>query len=246
MRINDENKSMDMEVRDINYILPAYVRSYLFYSKNEMPEKIIFPMFPSVAMVDANRQSITIPIEYVPPLDAVAVEIAEDGKSVAEVTPAQEAALDEKDEEIKKLKAEVAELTPAPEDLIRQQEENAQQAADEAADNILEIETEPDTEVSPAKAAFAEPIKVEAEEKPDGSVTTTFTAPVRQPKQPPGGDIGPGLPLSDMHPRDRTDQIRTARDLTEGPEIDEAVEKEFDKTVSRDEQGRPVVEDTDG
>ncbi|GAH64781.1 unnamed protein product [marine sediment metagenome] len=102
MRINAESKSVDMEARDINYILPAYVRSYLFYSKNELPEKIIFPMFPSVIV-----QGKEITIEYVPPLDQLAVEIAQDGSNIAEVTPAQEAVLDEKDEEIKKLKADL-------------------------------------------------------------------------------------------------------------------------------------------
>ena len=55
MRINQENKSLDMEARDLNYILPAYVRSYLFYSKNEMPAKIIFPMLASVNVLGADR-----------------------------------------------------------------------------------------------------------------------------------------------------------------------------------------------
>lgn len=257
MRINEENKSIDIEVRDINYILPAYVRSYQFYSKNEMPTKIVFPMFPSVRVGD-----IEIPIEYISPLDPVAAEIAEDGKSVAEVTPEQEAILDEKDEENKRLRAEVeslttneqggeeggtqipepefvavpedekvegltpeeesyelakADLTPAPEDLIRQQEEAAL----------------PDESVSPAKAAFAEP------DKPAVPAIDHD----RIPKQPPGGDIGPGLGLSDMHARDRRDQVQTARDLIEEPAIDESEEKDFDKEVKRDGQGRPVIED---
>ena len=149
MRVNQENKSVDMEVRDINYILPAYVRSYMFYSKNEMPEKIVFPMFPSVLV-----QGKEIPIEYVAPDSPMAVEIKEDGKEVAEVTPEQEATLDEKDDRIKELKEEV--LTPTPEDLIRQNEETIQQLEDETADAKLEVDTDIPEEVSPARAAFAE------------------------------------------------------------------------------------------
>ena len=233
MRINSENKSMDMESRDINYILPAYVRSYLFHSKNEMPEKIIFPMFQSVKVDDK-----VIPIEYVPPLDEVATEIANDGSNVAEVTSAQEATLDEKDEEIKRLKAQVSTLEttgeaqelvedikengmtiiPAPEDLIRQQEESA-------------IPEEPEP-ASKAKAAF----KVD----PD---PTHQPAPDRKPTQTPGGDIGPGAGLSDMGPRGRQDQVRTARDLLDEPDIDETKEKDFDQEVSRGDDGKPVVED---
>ena len=124
MRINSDNKTMDIEARDINYILPTYVRSYQFYSKNELPTKIIFPMFVSV-----KAAGVDIPIEWVPPLDPVAVEIGKDGSNVAEVTEEQEAALDKKDAEIKRLRAEVEELAknqplkPAPEDLVRQEQE---------------------------------------------------------------------------------------------------------------------------
>lgn len=232
MIIDDKEKQILMEARDINYILPAYVRSYLFYSKNELPEKIIFPMFPSVLV-----QGKEIPIEYVSPLDAVAVEIAKDGTGVAEVTPEQEATLDEKDEKIRLLREEVAILsaskpevvTPAPEDLVRQQEETA---AEEYEAEHGDTPRRPEGSVSPAKAAFA---KAES--------TITPSPADRQPKQPPGGDIGPGLGLSDTHARDRRDQTRTARDLMEEPNINEAEEKEFDQTVSRDEEGRPVVED---
>ena len=252
MQIDDKHKQMLIEARDINYILPAYIRSYQFYSKNEIPTKIIFPMFVSV-----RAAGVDIPIEWVPPLEAIAVEIAKDGEIVAEVTPEQEAAIDDKEAETEALKAKMAELTeppapvneyylkwseegltpeeqtyeaakadqptPAPEDLIRQQEENAQQAADEAADNILEIETESKTE-SPAKTAFAQPDRI--------------------PKQPPGGDIGPGQPLSDMGARDSRDQIQTAKDLAEEPEIEGTAEKPFGKEITRGEDGEPIVEDS--
>jgi len=244
MRINSENKSMDMEARDINYILPTYVRSYLFYSKNEMPSRIIFPMFPSVKV-----GGVDIPIEYVHPLDKIAVEITEDGKDVAEVTPEQEAALDAKDNEIADLKAQIAKLettpeAPAPEDITRQQQE----------DKI------PDEPPPPARAAFTEAAeerietagkftgesvhKVEKEryEEKDRQIQEMSSA-FRQPKQPPGGDIGPGSSLSDMHPRDGRDQTRTARDLLPEPDIAEAEEKPFEKEIKRGEDGKPIVED---
>jgi len=229
MRVNQENKSVDIEQRDINYVLPAYVRSYLFYSKNEMPEKIIFPMFSSVLV-----QGKEIPIEYVPPLDAIAVEIAKDGAEVVEVTPEEEAALDEKDDRVKQLKEEVATL------------ETGHLSSEFT--NIQEVDKEGD-EMSPAKAAFAEHIAEElatgtdatGSEYPEPEAEAVPPTTDRQPKQPPGGDIGPGSALSDMQARDRRDQIRTTRDLMEEPDIDEAEEKEYEKPISRDEEGKPVV-----
>lgn len=207
MIVNSTQEQMEMEARDINYILPSYATNYLFISKNKMPKRIIFPMFPSVRIGNTD-----VPIEYVPPISPVATEITQDGSNVPEVTEAQETALDEKDERIKGLLADIeemkgeAEVTPAPEDLIRQQEE-------------ADIPVESDT---PA---------VEA------------TQTDRQPIQPPGGDIGPGQGPSDMHPRDRRDQTRMARDLASEPDIEESKEKEFEKTISRDALGRPIVED---
>ncbi len=174
-------------------------------------------MFPSV-----DIGGLVIPIEYVPPLDPIAIEITRDGSNVAEVTEEEEARIDAKDAEIKVLREQIAELT-----------EVEVSGAEEDGTTY----TDPPT--SPARAAFAEP-------KVDSKVeSVTLPEPDHQPKQPPGGDIGTGLPLSDMHSRDRRDLARTKADLREGPSIDGAQEKEFDKKVSRDEQGRPVVEDSE-
>ncbi len=238
MRINQENKSVDMEARDINYILPAYIRSYQFFTKGENPERIIFPMFPSV-----KADGKDIPIEYVPPLDAIAVEIAEDGKAVAEVTPAQEAELDEKDEKIKGLQDEIKRLTEG------EPETPLPDTPDEAVEKAAEIglkRVEDMSIESPAKAAFAkdagEPkgTPIEIAKSHPGRLKVD---PDRKPRQPPAGDIGTGQPLSDMHARDRRDQARTAKDLVEEPDISEAEVKDFDKTVSRDDKGKPIVED---
>ena len=256
MRINPENKSLDMEHRDINYILPPYIRNYMFMNKNEMPEKIIFPMFASV-MAGGKE----IPIEYIAAESPVAVEIAEDGAAVPEITPAQEAVLDERDEEIKRLKAEVEALTitggrgedevggttdvtpeepaitPAPEDLVRQQEEYEAEHGD--------APRRPEGSVSPAKAAFAHAAEERIETATPYAKTATELAKEaeRIPKQPPGGDIGAGQSPSDMHPRDARDQAMTAKALQPEADISEAEEKPFEKEIKRDEAGKPIVED---
>jgi len=239
MRINVENRSVDMERRDISYILPAYVRSYMFYSKNEMPERIIFPMFPSVTV-----QGKEIPIDYVPPLDAIAVEIAQDGADIAEVTPEEEAALDEKEDRIKELKAEVESLTQTERGEERLGGNQKQSGSNQASS---QSSAQKGSKVSPARAAFAtEEGDTTSKDKATQKAPKTPKASLkhdRQPKQPPGGDIGPGLPLSDTHARDRRDLVRTARDLVDEPDIDEAEEKEYEKPISRDEEGKPLVED---
>ena len=238
MRINDENKSVDMEQRDINFTMPPYIRNYQFLNKNELPDKIIFPMFQSVNIQGADGKMHLIAIEYIAPDSPVAVEIAKDGAGIQEITPAQEVVLDEKDEEIKRLKAEVAALTPTGrggEDevggtTILSDEELAKlpnpidslQIDVEKADGIVVT-----LDSSPARAAFAE---------------TTSPEP-RIPKQPPGGDIGPGQPLSDTHPRDSRDQTMTAKALQPEAEIKEEEEKPFEKKITRDETGKPIVED---
>lgn len=239
MRINSENKSMDMEARDINYILPAYIRSYLFYTKNKMPERIIFPMFSSVRF-----DGIDVPIDYLPPLDPVTIEITQDGSNVAEVTPAQEAEIDTKDEEIKKLRAELdsirAKQTERGEVGVLGSTEGGTpetelEAAESDAMHTSGLEdSKPDTtaKASKAKAAFA-----------TNEVAAKLVVPDRKPKLPPGGDIGPGAPLSDMHPRDNRSEKRMKADLMEEPDIDEGNEKVYEKEISRDEQGRPVVKE---
>jgi len=112
MRVNIDAKTVDMEARDINYILPAYIQLYLFTSKNQDPDKIVFPMFLSVP--HPSKPGVHVPIEWVPMTDPRVAEIAEDGSIVPEVTPEQEAALDAKDENVKELKQQVADsVSPA-------------------------------------------------------------------------------------------------------------------------------------
>ncbi|KKN19275.1 hypothetical protein LCGC14_0947400 [marine sediment metagenome] len=226
MRINQPNKSMDMEVRDINYMLPQYVRQYLFFCKNEDPEKIIFPMFLSIP--HPTKPGVMVPIEWISPTDPVAIEIAQDGSNILEVTPEQETIIDKKEDETKVLKAELAEAaTLAPEDLIRQQEEAALPDEPEP-EPIVEV---PKDEPSPSAAKVA--FNVGTDQPPSD----------RQPKQPPGGDLGPGAGPDGMGKRDDRDQINTKRDLIDGPDIEGAEEKPFDKEIKRDDKGNPIVED---
>lgn len=242
MRANKEEEQMEMEARDFNYILPAYTRAYLFLNQNIMPKRIIFPMFPSVKVGDQ-----TIPIEYVPFIDPRVTEIVEDGADVPEVTPAQEAALDEKDDRIKELKAEiatlekdtqVADLTPAPEDILRQEQEAEGQHEDPDG-KFLDA-----PEQSKAKAAFAEESTEASSAFTIDPDLTHKPPPDRTPNQPPGGDIGPGQGLSDMQARSRDDLVRTKRDLLEAKEdANEDEEKEYEKKVTRGEDGKPVVEE---
>lgn len=204
MIVDDKNRQMLIEPRDLNYILPAYIRTYLFYAKNEMPDRILFPMLHSVSF-----GSIQVPIEWVPEISPVVDEIVREGSIVPEVTAEQEAALDEKDEEIKRLKIQMAELKS-------------------------EAESRRETGMLPSTKKAAE--------KSDTTKTDTSTLAGRKPKLPPGGDIGPGLSLSDMRGRDRGDQKRTRMDLAESPDVDESAEVPFDKEIRRDETGKPIVE----
>ena len=112
MRVNTDRKTVDVEVRDVNYILQAYVRSYLFASRNEDPVEIIFPMYPTVP--HPTKPDITIPVKWMPATDQVAAEIAEDGKDIPEVTPEEEAALDTKDDIAKEVKGQTEDIKKNP------------------------------------------------------------------------------------------------------------------------------------
>lgn len=82
MRINIANKSIDIEPRDINFIVDAYAANYYFFSKGQIPQAITLPMYAK-----AHTRYGDIPIAFVPDVDSVAVEIIEDGKSIPEATP---------------------------------------------------------------------------------------------------------------------------------------------------------------
>lgn len=110
MRINDKNQTIDMEARDLNFIMPAYIRSYQYYMKGEDPKEIIFPMFPSAL----SASGVWIPIRYIEPTSSLAGEIAKDGSDVPEVTEDEEEKLDAKDEAAKEVKEQIVEPEEKP------------------------------------------------------------------------------------------------------------------------------------
>jgi hypothetical protein len=108
MRINIENKSMDIEARDINFIIDQYAINYKFASRNTPLECIVIPMFAV-----AKTRYGDIPIQFVPDISNYAKELAEDGKTVVEATPEQtdeiakeDAKMQQATKEIKKAFAE--------------------------------------------------------------------------------------------------------------------------------------------
>jgi len=190
MIVSTMRKQMQMEARDINYALGAYVLSYLYASHNEDPKEIIFPKFPAVP--HPRIPGVLIPIKYVEVDEPIVQEIIEDGKDIPE-TPIEEVP---RDEEI--AKEEVAEATEKVEDLIEQVKELKEEQTSE--------------ELSPARAALAK-AKAAAEQTD------------RQPKMPPGGDIGVGHP-DGMGGRDVGFDRKIARDLKPEAKVDESKELE--------------------
>lgn len=84
MRINQENQSMDIEIRDLNFIIDQYAINYKFATKNAPLERVIIPMFGT-----AKTRYGEIPIEFVPDVSGYVKELVEDGKAVAEASPQQ-------------------------------------------------------------------------------------------------------------------------------------------------------------
>lgn len=105
MRVDNERGSLDIERRDITYILPAYIRLYLFQTRNVEPKVITIPMFSSIA-----HNGKVYPIEYVPEDSPIALEIQQDGEDIPEPTPESEAVADEKEKTYDELQTQVKEL----------------------------------------------------------------------------------------------------------------------------------------
>lgn len=183
MRTSIERKTMDLEARDTNYWLQAYLINYLFVSQNEDPVKAIIPMFPSFP--HPRKPGVMIPIEWVEPDSPVAAEIAEDGGGI----PAAE--------------------MPVPEEVV----------------------VKPDSEPIWMKSAGDSVHHVEAgryKAKDDRiqqakNIITKTTSLDRQPKMPPGGDIGAGHP-DGLSSRDARLEHQIARDLAPESDVDESKE----------------------
>jgi len=218
MRVNREEKAIDIERRDINYILPAYIRAYLFYNNNEDPEKIVFPMFRSVPHPVKN--GVEIPIEWVPDDSPVATEIASDGNNIPEATPETEAEADKKEEDYDALKARIAELE------------------DEAAKGKPEVTDQPDNppDISPAKAAFAKQV---VSEPAIAEVSKNQPTPERlAAAKAPDTVLPPGTPSDYGGSRDKRDQRRVAKDIAPEKDIKEEEEIEIGSITEIKEPGK--------
>jgi len=233
MRIDLNRKSMDMERRDINYILPSYIRMYLFQARNEDPEVITFPMFKEVP--HPNKPGVMIPVNYVPELSDIAVEIAEDGAYIAETTPESEAEADMLEEqyrqtveqidavqaEIKEItEADVQELSPAQKMLQEQESSFDALYTDEEVNNMMIMGDEVDEEYEVAKAdiGIATP----------ATIDPPTPERLAQAKMPPGGALPPGTPSDYGGRREAGLQKLIANDLKPEREVNEAEEVETD------------------
>jgi len=243
MRVNREEKAIDIERRDINYILPAYIRAYLFYNNNEDPEKIVFPMFRSVP--HPHKPGVEVPIEYIPDDSPVAVEIAKDGDNIPETTPEAEAEADKKEEEYNTMKARIAEL----EDEVAEAKGEPEYAT---PPDIGGNDAPSSKDVSPAKAAFAKQI---AEELATGTEATGNEYAKPEPaiaevseNQPtperlaaakaPDTVLPPGTPSDYGGSRDKRDQRRVAKDIAPEKDIKEEEEIEIGSITEIKEPGK--------
>ena len=82
MRINISNKSIDIEERDINFIMDSFAVSYTFHSKGVKPDVIVIPMFAK-----AKTRYGDIDIQFVPSMSEMAIDIIQDGNDIAEIKP---------------------------------------------------------------------------------------------------------------------------------------------------------------
>ena len=214
MRVNEQTKSMDIEARDVNYILPSYIRLYLFQTRNVDPEKIIFPMYRSVP--HPFKKEVMIPIEYVPDDSPVAVEIMRDGSNVTEATEETETAADKKEKDYDAAQKKIREL----EEALR------------IANSLSTADTTEEPAVSPAKAAFA------AQEQPEPAISgenkNLQPTPDRVAKaKTPSHILPPGTASDYGGKRDSRDQKQIAKDLRPEKEINEEEEKEDNDLVKR-------------
>jgi len=237
MRVNQENKSVDIERRDVNYILPAYVRLYLFQSQNQDPEKIVFPMYRSVP--HPTKPGVEIPIEYIPDDSPVAVEIKEDGQNIPEPSVESEAKADEKEKDYNATKEKIAEMEAEIAKARKDEVAELEPPDQGLSDKDLEAQN-----LSPARAALAEQRKA-AESKPEKPESAIAGESPDQPTaerlatlKTPSIVLPPGTPTDYGGSRDKKDERRIAKDLAPSVDINEDEEIE-DKSgvVERAKQG---------
>lgn len=237
MRVNTENKSMDIEPREINFVLDSLLVQYMFISRNQLPEVITFPTYQT-----AKTRWGEIRIQWVPDVSEIAKDIVEDGKHIPEVTPEQEAELDRRDDEIRDLRQKIAQLEAGKPEVVESDESVAEVKRPIA--EMFESESPTPDDLPPTRPPMSEML---------GQATPT-PAPFRiGPDQPPVGRV-PRMPA---HPAEGgPDEMQTRSvgmdrlipsDLILGDDLDEgAPEKPYDKVVKKDSEGGITIEEAEG
>jgi hypothetical protein len=219
VRINDKDETMDMEARDFNYILPAYVRAYMYYQKNELPKAIIWPMFRSVP--NPLNPAETIPVIYVELESERAKDISQDGAEIPEATEEVIAKADEEEDRIKALTDKIEEL-----------EKELQERPDmfEIAKNSVNI---PEIEDIETESTIGNP-----------NFDINSLPPMKEGRTPKLPDH-PAVGSPDgMQSRDARADSLIKKDLMIGDDLGEdESEVPYEKNISRDADGNPVVED---
>lgn len=222
MIVNLEDKSMEIEPRDVNYTLAAYARMYLFQSKNESPERIVMPMFESIPHPYNAGES--IPIVYVPDTSPEALRIVQDGGNVPETTPESEAEADEKEAEYETMKARIAELENMVNGAMLSPEEQAEKSLNApepiSPARAMLAEQEAETQLEPETSTEDEAAREEA-------IASIQPTPERlAAAKAPDVVLPPGTATDYGGSRSAADQKRIARDLLPEPDIEE--DKEID------------------
>lgn len=243
MRANVDQEKMEMESRDLNYILPAYVRSYMYISKNIDPTEIIFPMFESCP--HPFKPGVTIPIRYVPALSPEALEITVDGQDVPEAKVEEEPVIEKVEppeigDHIEEEKIAEADVAAEAEDLksdmthLTEPLELEPVPEDEVVDGLTEEE-----EMYEAAGATFEVDNTPKE--PTFKVGDNPPPPDRVAKQPEKPATGSP---DEMQSRDKRADQQIAKDIAVDKPLDESKgQKAFDKTLTKGEDGEPKVEE---
>lgn len=210
-------KQMEMERRDIYYVLSSYLRMYLFQAKNEDPEQIILPMFSSVP--HPHKPDQMVKIVYVPELSPIATSIEHDGSNVPLTTPESEAQADRREDEYNRMQKRIQELET---ELAKVNEDNEADDAEPSVESTPEsphLHSQPP--VSKARQALAEQRKQEA--------------PPREPKHPEH-ELPPGTQSDYGGSRDPRDQKWAAADLRPEKNVNEEEEKEDSEFIKRSKE----------
>jgi regulator of replication initiation timing len=210
MRVNESNQSMDMESRDINYILPAYVRLYMFQTKNSDPKEIVFPMFESIP--HPLKKGVNIPIRWVPDTSPEALEIITDGNNIPESTPESEAKADKTESDYNEMRKKLDDIA----------EENAKLKA-QMEDSAKPLEAVKTEDKKSSESAIA---GVDSDHQPSAARVSIA-------KDAPGGALPPGTVSDYGGSRMPGDLKQMAKDLAPEKDLDEAQEKPAGDIVDR-------------